>query len=182
MNILLDLMGSTLIGGMVVLAMFNLNILSSSYKFSSDSQLHMQQNAKAFADMLDNDLRKMGYRHSSTSIVTAQLNKLSFYSDIDSNNTQKLVSYSLSDSLAAWQTENPCDKILYRVVNNDTLKGASLGLTDLKFHYMNLNGAITSNPDSIKFIKVEIWIQSTEKIDGQYPFTYWEMTINPRNI
>lgn len=87
-------------------------------------------------------------------------------------------------------TTNLRDKILYRVVNNtDTISGPSLGLVDLNFTYMNANGVVTSILDSIKYIKAEMWVEPADKIMNYVTgekdttvFTYWELTIYPRNI
>lgn len=182
MNILLDYIGAALIGGMVLLMIMNLNTVSSMQRFSSDYELRLQQNAKTLAEILNNDMRKVGYGKSSNAIIAAQEKLFSFYSDIDSNGVVDIVTYKLGDSTDAVQTENPFDKPLLRAINNDTSKGPTLGLTNLKFSYKNKFGVLTTALDSIKFIKVEIWVQSVNKIEDGYPFTYWEMTVNPRNL
>jgi hypothetical protein len=132
---------------------------------------------------MNHDLRKVGYGYSgSNPFITTQQKVLSFYADIDSNNVMDIVSYNLSDSTEAYVTINPRDKILCRTINSDTSKGPSLGVVDLKFTYLNNNGIVTNIQDSIRYIKSEIWVQSTEPLDTAYIFTYWEMTIHPRNI
>ena len=57
-----------------------------------------------------------------------------------------------------------------------------MGLTDLRFSYLNINENDTANPDSICYVKAEIWVETMLSVGGEYPFTYWELTINPRNI
>ena len=187
MTTILDLIGSAVIGSIVILLMLHLNMYSTDIKFSSDSELRLQQGAKTLADILSYDLRKVGFRKSGTAMITAQPKKISFYSDIDSNGVVDIVTYQLSDSLLVNNTTNPRDKILYRIVNNDTSKGPSLGLVDLNFEYRNLKGDITANLDSIKYINAELWVESPEMVKdpkgkNNYLFTYWELTINPRSI
>ena len=182
MDTILDLLGAVIIGGLVFLMISNLNTYSSSTKFSSDSELRLQQNAKTLAEILENDLRKIGYKNSGTSILTATPKKISFLSDIDSTGIVDNVTLTVSDSTKLPNTPNPHDIIYYRIVNNDTLNGSSYGLTSLKFSYQNIYGYPTTNIDSIKYVKAEIWLQSPEKIDSTYAKTYWEVTINPRNI
>jgi hypothetical protein len=127
-------------------------------------------------------LRKIGYNYDSTSIITAQDKKISFYSDIDSNDVVDVVTYFLSDSSEILESTNPRDKILFRIVNNDTSKGPSLGITDLKFSYKDVNKNSTSVLDSIKYVEAEMWIETLEKVEDKYPFTYWELNISPRNL
>jgi len=187
MNVVLDLLGASVIGAMVILVMLNLNIYSSNVKFSSDSELRLQQNAKTLAEIVSYDLRKIGFRKSGTAIITAQPKMISFYSDIDANGVVDIVTYKLSDSLEVLSTTNPKDKILYRIVNNDTSKGPSLGLVNINFEYMKSNGIVTANLDSIKYITAEFWVETPDMVNdsrgiNKYLFTYWELTIKPRSI
>jgi hypothetical protein len=182
MNIIIDLIGASLIGGIIVLLVLNINIYSTKTKFSSDSELKLQQNAKTLAEIVNYDLRKIGYNYDGTAIITAETNKVTFYSDIDRNGSVDIISLMIGDTTEVSYSANPRDRVLYRVVNGDTSKGPSLGLTDLVFTYRDGSGSVTSALDSIKYIELEMWIETTEPIDGKYSFTYWEMKINPRNI
>lgn len=182
MAVLFDLLGSTIIGGLLMFMVFNLNMFSTVQRFSSDQELRLQQNSKVLASLLDHDLRKIGYRYEGVAMITAQEKQMKFRSDIDSNGTTDIVTYFLGDSTEMMQTQNPRDKILYRIVNTDSSKGPSLGLINAKFSYMNSKGKTTVVLDSIRIIRVELWLESTEPVEGKYPFSYWEMTINPRNI
>jgi len=96
----------------------------------------------------------------------------------------------LGDSLEALGTANQRDKVLYRIINNtDTVGGPTLGLVDLRFSYLDSHGLPTAFLDSIKYVKAEFWVEPYEYVNdygtGQpdsSQFTYWELTINPRNI
>ena len=185
MNIMLDIMGSFVIGGILALMLFNFNAYQSNTRYQSDSELQLQQNAKTLADIINYDLRKIGYDMERDSIwVETSTQRLSFYSDIDRDGTPDLVTYFLGDSTesTATATPNPRDKTLFRVVNSDTTGGPTLGLTKLVFLYMDETGNPTTVPSEIKYIKSEIWVESLEPVAGEYIFTYWEMTINPRNL
>jgi len=182
MNVLLDIMGSTIIGGLIVSMLINFNIFQSNTSFASDSELQLQQNAKTLAEILNYDLRKIGYGYDSTAVTVADSEKISFYSDIDKNGSIDQITYTISDTSDVSSTTNPEDVILYRIVNNDTSKGPSLGLTKLKFSYLDGMGAETTTLSEIKYIHAELWIKSIEPVQDDYIFTYWEMTINPRNL
>jgi hypothetical protein len=187
MNVILDLLGASVIGAIVILVIINLNIYSSNVKVSSDSELQLQQSAKTLAEIVSYDLRKIGFRKNGTAMITAQPQKISFYSDIDSNGVVDVVTYQLSDSLLMDKTSNPKDKILYRIVNNDTSKGPSLGLVNLNFNYFKNNGIKTTVLDSIKYINAELWVESPQLVKDakgkyRYLFTYWELTVNPRSL
>jgi hypothetical protein len=182
MNVILDLLGAALIGGLVMLLVVNLNAYSTETKYASDADLRLQQDAKTLAEIINDDLRKIGYRYSGTAITEADSQRISFYGDIDNNGVMDNVTYFLGSKEDAGSTPNPDDRVLYRVVNNDTIGGPTLGLTNIIFSYLNNREKVTSNADSIRYVKAEIWVETILPVGGEYPFTYWEMTINPRNI
>jgi hypothetical protein len=194
MNVLIDLIGSSFIGGILLLLILKLNLYSQNTSISSDSELRIQQNAKTLAEIINYDLRKVGYNYNNTAIITADSNKIKFYADMNEPGTTgygtvDVVEYFLSSPSKAASTTNPKDVVLTRVINgSDTLSGPSLGLVKLVFSYFDKGLAATTSLDSIKFIKTEFWVESLDPIEVNfgtqtgYPFTYWEMTINPRNI
>ncbi len=190
MAVLVDILGSSFIGGLVLLLILKLNLFASSNGVSSDNELKLQQNAKTLAEIINYDFRKIGYLYSGTAISIAEPEHIKFYADIDRNNTVDEVEYYVSDSTKATGTENPRDIILYRKVNGVEQGGPSLGLTKIKFTYLDVNNNPTTVLSAIKYIKVELWVESTiREMDSQfvnpkhpYLFTYWEMKINPRNM
>jgi len=182
MNIILDIVGSTIIGGMIIAMLINFNVFQSNSMVSSDSELQMQQNAKTLAEILNHDFRKIGYRYENNAFVEADSERISFHSDINRDGSIDLVTYMLGDTSETTLTTNPKDRILYRIVNNDTIKGPSLGLTKAKFSYLDEFSTETTTLSAIRYVQAELWIESIEPVDGQYIFTYWEMTINPRNL
>ena len=182
MGMLLDLMGSTIIGGLLTIMLLNFSLFQSNTSFSSDSELQMQQNAKTLAEILNYDLRKIGYQYDNTAFIEADSERISFYSDIDRDGSVDIVTYMLSDTSEASATTNPSDVVLYRIVNSDTSKGPSLGLVKLRFSYLTGNGSATTTLSEIQYVKAELWIETIESVNGEYPFTYWEITTNPRNL
>jgi hypothetical protein len=194
MNILIDIIGSSFIGGLLLLMILKLNLYSQNASYSSDTELKMQQNAKTLAEILNYDLRKVGYNYNSTAITVADSNRIKFYADMNEPGTAgygtvDVVEYFLSSPSKASGTTNPNDIVLTRVINGaDSSSGPSLGLVKLRFSYFNKGLLATTILDSIKYIKTEFWVESLEPIETNfgtqtgYPFTYWEMTINPRNI
>ena len=84
MNILLDLMGSSLIAGILFLLILKLNLYSSTANYYSDNELRLQQNVKTLAEVINYDFRKIGYKYDWTAIVTAEPTRIQFYADMES--------------------------------------------------------------------------------------------------
>ncbi len=133
MNTILDLVGAPIIAGIAFLLLVNLNTASTGTKFSSDTGLILQQNAETLAEIIENDLRKIGYKYNGTAITVALPKMLTFYADIDTNGVTDQVTLSLGDSTEVTSTPNPHDKILYRKVDGVTYKSPSLNFTNLRF-------------------------------------------------
>ena len=194
MNTVLDLLGSTIIGMMLMLLVFKLNLFMSDSSYSSDKELRLMQNTKTLAEIMNSDFRKIGYYYAPTAILTAQKERFKFIGDLDApgqagNLVADTVEYFLEDSTHSPGTSNLRDKILVRVLNNsDTIAGPSLGLVKLQFSYLDSVSAPTANLSKIRYIKTEMWVEPEEStnsfVTGQKDstFTYWEFTIYPRNI
>lgn len=193
MAVLLDIIGSAMMAGILLLLVLKMNLFMSNASHYSDTELKLQQNAKTIAEILNHDLRKIGYKNTGTSIITAQPKRIKYKADMQPPGTaghgvMDLVEYYLGDSTQVSGTSNPRDKILYRIVNSDTISGPSLGLVDMKFSYLDAKGITTAILDSIKYIRAEFWIEPVEPVNNfitgnkDSVFTYWELTIYPRNI
>ena len=194
MSMLLDIFGSVVIAGLLFIMMARLNLFSSQTNYISDSELKLQTNTKTLAEILDYDLRKIGYRHEGTAIILADSTHLTFMADIDSNGTAEEVDYFVGDSTEASGTFNPNDIILKRTINGGNLmSGSSLNLVKLKFTYLDefsnkISYLNSSRYDDIKYIRTEMWLAGDDPIPdaysdaSSYALTYWEFTIYPRNI
>jgi hypothetical protein len=188
MNTLLDIFGSVIIAGIVFMLIMKLNLFSSQVSYSSDSELKVIQNTKTLAEIIDYDIRKVGYRVSGNAIKTAGPKDFVFNADIDRDGTVDEIEYSVSEPKDVPGTENTKDIILYRRVNSDIIGGPSLGLVDIKFSYLDSAYTETATISKIRYIKTEMWVEGTEATpdafsdNSSYSKTYWEFTINPRNL
>jgi hypothetical protein len=190
MAVIIDILGSTFIGGLLLLMILKLNLFASSNGVSSDNELKLQQNAKTLAEIIDYDFRKIGFNYSGTAILSADSNRIKYMAPLTNLSTPDTVEYYVSDSTKALGTENPSDIVLYKKINGVQQDGPSLGLRKIKFTYLDQYNVVTNVLSNIKYIKVELWVESTiREMDSQfvnpnhpYIFTYWEMKINPRNL
>ena len=123
MNLLLDLVGSVIIAGIMLLMMLNANIYQSNTRFASDSELQLQQNASTLSDILSYDLRKIGYEYDDNPFLHTDSGKVSYYADMDRDGTPDIVTYTISDPSAAKSTTNPNDRVLLRQVNDEISAG-----------------------------------------------------------
>ena len=194
MSTILDIISSTFIGGILLLLIIKLNLFATNASFASDNELKMQQNAKTLAEILNYDFRKIGYKNNGVSVITAEKEHFKFVGDLQRPGESgygiiDTVEYFVRDSTYSLGTLNENDIVLVRVVNGaDTIAGPSLGLVKINFSYLDSLSTPTNILSKIKYIKTELWIEPTEPVNNfvtgeqDSVFTYWEFTINPRNI
>lgn len=191
MGLLLDILGSSFIGGILLLLVLKMNLFISSARYDSDNELRMQQNAKTLAEIMNNDFRKIGYMEPGTSILAADSKRFKFLGDLERpgqvgyGNIDTL-EYYVTDSLT---TGNSDEIVLVRVLNNnDSITGPSLGLVKLNFSYLDSLSSPTADLTKIRYIKTEFWVKPIDQVNNfvtgkkDSVFTYWEFTIYPRNI
>ena len=191
MVLLLDILGSSFIGGILLLLVLKMNLFISSARYDSDNELRMQQNAKTLAEIMNNDFRKIGYMEPGTSILAADSKRFKFLGDLERpgqvgyGNIDTL-EYYVTDSLT---TGNSDEIVLVRVLNNnDSITGPSLGLVKLNFSYLDSLSSPTADLTKIRYIKTEFWVKPIDQVNNfvtgkkDSVFTYWEFTIYPRNI
>lgn len=194
MTVIIDILGSSFIGGLILLIILKMNLFMSNASYYSDNELKLQQNAKTLAEIINYDFRKIGYNVGSTALITADSQKIKFIGDLEKpgdsgHGVIDTLEYFILDPSFATETANPKDIVLVRVLNGtDIIKGPTLGLVDLKFSYLDSLSSSTVDLTKIRYIKTELWVEPVEPVNNfvtgnkDSVFTYWEFTIHPRNI
>jgi hypothetical protein len=201
-----DLIGSIIIGGVILLMLlvFNGNIMESAG--IQTFKTTVQGNLTAVTDIVENDFRKMGYRVAfpqDSAIVTAESTKIVFQGDIDNNGSVDLFQYT-TDTVGVIKTPNPRDIAVRRKVTGPATPQDArmvLGITKFKLQYYDaLDSLIKESPvllpSKIRSIKITIAIENKEHLldkrkgqrmsnvfqDTTYAAAYWERTIKPKNV
>jgi hypothetical protein len=189
MQAIYDLIGSILIGGIVLtmLLQFNASVMegAASQTFSTI----VQSNITAVGEMVEHDFRKIGYRVGAfpdSAIIYADSTQIVFRGDIDNNKALDRVTYLFNRQVASAH-ENPRARLLYRTVNGTGSQSIDLGITRFRLTYYDKNKTlITQNPvpspSRIASITVTMDVESVASYDGAYQGGNWERTIIPKNL
>ena len=180
----LNLIGSFIIGGLLFLMIgrFYSSMSQNSHERTLDSITI--QTASGISDLIEFDFNRMGLGAASptTALFMADSNRIGFLSDIDHNGVVDTVRYILSDVNAASNTENPRDKILYRLVSNEPQINATLGVTEFKIRYFDSLGYETTDITQMKNFDISLMVESTTPYDNRYSQFYWQTRISPPNL
>ena len=129
---------------------------------------------------------KIGYHTAKPSIFAIKSDSISFRANLRDASTgtytdTNYVRYYVSSTGVLGSTQNPRDRMLYRVEDGKTI-AANLGLTQLTFTYYDGNGLVTSDPASVKSINVLLFCESPFPVDTTYAAAFWQKRIYPRNL
>ncbi|MDX1700068.1 MAG: hypothetical protein R3250_05585 [Melioribacteraceae bacterium] len=196
---IIDLIGSTLIGGLLLLILFRLNDATVENNYVYGGEAIAQSNLVEVVQLVEHDFRKIGYCKEwenipdpSKSIITAAQNGITFLTDENNDGNIDTISYYLGPPEELSNTPNPNDKMLYRVVNNNQPRGANLGVTQFDLFYFDALGNKLSFPISVPSeiytmqinIKVEDVYGYDRKHDEEnYSSAFWrQVRLASRNL
>ena len=205
---LIDILGSTIVGGMLFMILLRINDAAVENTFTYGSDLLVQQNLVSAVELLEYDFRKIGYCKDwakipdpTKAILEADSTSIKFLTDVavsagvlDGDGVVDTLRYYLGPASELTNTGNPRDRILYRQVNKDTPLGANLGITRFKLDYFNALGDTIKTypvpvPGEIYTLKIDLIIENTFPIissingDSVYTVAFWrQIRLAARNI
>jgi hypothetical protein len=185
----LDVVGSFVVGGIVILILANLNFSISAAASENLFSGIVQRGLTSATDLMEYDLYKIGYRSSGNKIEIADSNEIKFYSDIDNDGVSDELHYFVGDAVSFTETSNPNDFLLTREKNKEK-PAASIPVVDFKLTYYDSLGqkidyallSSQSERDKIKTLRIRMKCESADMIDDHYEAVEWEKTIKPKNI
>lgn len=187
MQYILDIIGSMIVGGIVLVSLLGLNGNIVQGAATQTFNLITQQNLTTLSDILENDLRKAGYHISdSVKITYIDTSEIRFKIDLKNDSTVTTVRYYLDTKSKSIQ-DNPKTKVLYRSINGGGATSMNLGVTRFRLWFSDAKGvAITTNTlaalSKIRVIKVLVNIESGYAYNSAYAGAYWERVIRPENL
>ena len=191
---LLDILGSIIIGGLILLILFRLNTSATSNLYNNTSEANVQSAMISVGSVLENDFRKIGYCKDwtkipdpSKAILYADTSSIKFLTDINNNGIVDTLYYYVGPTSELLNTPNPRDRLLYRVVNNETPKSSNVGVTKFKITYFDSFGNILTTPvnppGQIQKMQIDLQVENPEPIDSTYVVAFWrQLRLSARNL
>jgi hypothetical protein len=189
---IIDVLGSTIMGGLLLIIVLRLNDTSIEKTTNYGGELSLQQNLVTIAQIMEYDLRKMGYCKEWTkfpdptkSIISATKNSISFYADIDDNGKMDTISYYTGGFLTS--TPNPRDIYFYRKVNNQPPAAINLGVTQFFLRYFDtLGDTLTqpiTQPSLISSYEINVQVETVYAYNENYSTAFWkQIRLLARNL
>ena len=190
MAIVLDLLGSVLVAGYVIVLGLRMNMTMSATTSASMTNVNIQEAMVTTTASIESDLKKMGYglADPSTAIAIGDSNRIRFRADMKPFGSIDSVEWYVGSRLAKYTDRDV--RILYRKANNGTAAIAAIGVTRFNLKYLDQNGTITSDMAQVSMIEMTLAISSLYKVADQlksdttdYVTTQWRLgRLSVRNI
>ncbi|PKL87879.1 MAG: hypothetical protein CVV23_13025 [Ignavibacteriae bacterium HGW-Ignavibacteriae-2] len=191
---LIDILGSTIIGGILFMILLRMNDAAVQNTYNNGGEYIIQQNLVEVVQLLEYDFRKIGYckvwsriPNPSKAIILADSTSIKFLTDLDNNGYVDTLHYYLGPSSELSATPNPNDRLLYRVVNSESAIGANLGVTQFRLTYFNalgntINFPITV-PGEIHTMQIDLKVENTSGYNREYSGAFWrQIRLAARNL
>ena len=181
---IIDIIGSTIIGGLLMLVLLRTNAAAVENTYLNGQDLVVQENLTTVVEILESDFRKIGYCKDwtkipdpSKAILLADSTSIKFLTDINNDGNVDTLYYYLGPASGLSGTPNPRDRLLYRVINNETPRSANLGVTEFKLLYFNsFDDSLSfpiNTPGEIASIQISVRVENTDAYNNKYVTGFW---------
>lgn len=187
---ILDIVGSMLIGGMLLLVALNMDERATENTFKSQEYLTVQQNMTSLIQNLEADFRKIGYCKNpalttdpSEYILMGDTDSVTFVADLSNSGKLDTVTWSLGGPVPG--CPNPNVRMLYRKVDGGPDVGSNLGVTEFNLQYFDTFGQPIQTPyiggalPSPQLIQVTLEVEPTSQYNDTTSgpiFALWRQT------
>ncbi len=191
---ILDIMGSIVIGGMLLMILLRLNDAAVQNSFQYNGELIVQRNLVEVVQLIEHDFRKIGFCKDwnnfpdpTKAILVADSNSIIFLTDVDSDKDMDTLKYILGPASELSETPNPRDRMLYRVINDGPLAGSNLGVTEFKLTYFDPFGNTIPfpilTPSEIYTMQIDLTVEDVAAYNQEYNRVFWrQIRLAARNL
>jgi hypothetical protein len=198
---IIDILGSLIVGGMLMLILWQMNDSATKNLYNYGGELILQQNLSTTSEVLEYDFRKIGYCENwakivdpTNSILLADSDKIMFLTDIypdgDPDGLIDTLFYKLGMVAELSSTPNPRDRYLYRIINNEEPKKINLGVTQFHLVYYDAFGDTIPFPISypvdtktINSVEINLSVENVAAYDTAYSSAIWrQIRLISRNL
>ena len=190
---ILDIVGATIIGGILLLNLLGLNQNIYQVDNATGHDVNLQVEVVNVATIVDGDFNKIGYcanplnMNDNPKVTFADTSSIKIVFDVDKDGDYDTIYYYVSATSVLNGTPNPRDRVLYRKVNSDLAFIVSNNITEFKFQYLDALYTILStplaSPGLATYIKISFRVEDPFAYDQKYTEAFWRrLTVTAKNL
>jgi hypothetical protein len=194
MSYLLDLIGSVILAGFVIITGLQFSAALSANADAQQATVSVQETTVDLLRSLEYDFRKIGYGvpDGQQVIIDTGATRIKFLSDINRNGTVDSVMWYVGARPGTFPNPNIIG--LYRKVNTGSPVAVAIGVTQFNLRYLDTGGGAPASMSAIATIEITLKLESANKIQDQvitdqsydqmgYATVFWRQTrLSSRNI
>ncbi len=189
---MLDIIGSMVIGSLLLLSALAMNERATSNTFQAQSSLSVQQNITSVVENLEWDFRLIGYCNNDTIaansfIISGDTNSITFQADVNNDGKIDTVSWYLEPWAVAGCSNRNVRMLVRRVTGLNGVSevdSSNLGVTQFHLSYYNELGDSVMTPflgdtAGVEVIQVNVTVQPTAvyaDTSNKQVFSTWRQT------
>lgn len=177
----MSLVLSTIIGGLLMLAMIGLNTRVSQSSSIKTLQFATKAKVDVIAAYVTADIRQVGAGiGTGNKIEQVTQNRLTFRRTRIDGVTETVQWRWVPDAGVA-TSPNPRDRRLYRIVGTDTTDLGN-GIVSFQFRFLEADGDSTLTVADIRSIRARVIVESDVSFQNEWARSFWESTVTPRGL
>ncbi len=181
MAAILDVIGSTILGGMLLLIVLNANDMAMESQSIQNGDVLVQEILVSTVRLIEGEFRNMGFGvpEGTTVVLQADSSSVSFLCDLGRDGGLiDTVSYFVGDTTELLRTQNELDRYLYRKVNGQTPSKVGV-VTRFKLQYETRSMEILPIPVPADRRSEIHLIEVTVEVQNPYAISKRQAEINP---
>lgn len=187
MSIMMDLIGSVVIAGYVILLGLRLNSNINDNAVATSTNVNLQEAMVDIVNTIESDFKKVGYGlpDPTLAVAYADSQRIRFRADMDRNGTIDSVEWYVGSAILKLsgnqlKRDSLWVRNLFRRFNNGAAQIAAVNVTQFNLKYLDQDGGTTNTLGNIAMIESTIAISSPFKVVDQvnpdktvYASTIW---------
>ncbi len=180
MGTMLDLLSSTIFGGVLLVIILNANEMAVENSFKYNGDEIVQEMLVSTARLLEGEFRNMGdgVKDTANTVLLADTSRVTFLCKNRTTSNMDTIKYRMGPISELSKTKNEIDRFLYRQVGSGM--DAKVGVvTVFKLKYKNISGDSLVTPvagDELSEIHV---VELTMEVQNPYAISRKAAQINP---
>ncbi len=195
MNTMFDIIGSTLVYGLLTVALINVSANLTTSSVETKSAFHSEQNLLTLYNFFEYDFLKIGFGKTNPKFKTGACDslKISWYSDYDENGKMDSIMYYMDNFQTANRgtiTNTVKQRPIFRKLNTEDPIEMHLNIVSFTFSYLDANSNLlpydslktVTGVNKIRGIKVRYLVEDSYQVKEPPQRVFIEKTYYPKNL
>jgi hypothetical protein len=177
----MSLIISTIVGGLLMLAMIGLNTRVTQSSSMKTMQFATKAKVEAISAYITADLRQVGAGITAGNQIVQLAEHNLMFRRVGANGSLETIRWVWNPSIPDNVSTNPRDRKLYRIVGTDTTDFGS-GIVSFRYRYFTATGDSTLTLSAVRRIRVRMIVESNVSYMNEWARSYWETDVTPRGL